>query len=577
MAFDILFARALANELNNKLAKGKVEKVNQITKENLVISIRAAGENYKLIVSTNASCARIGLTNKTFENPSVPPMFTMLLRKHLGGAILEKIDTLGFDRIICLHFSGYDELGFKQEKILICELMGKYSNIILTDDKYKIYGVNRPVDLSENRVRQILPGMIYERPPYQNKIEPCDVTRERFIQLYNDFISNNNIDNDALASFILKTYAGISPCIAREIVYRTNIDESNNRYIEKLYSAYSTIITSVEEMKLSPCVVYDKDNKPIEYSFVELKQYPEYIKKLYPDLSSLLDSFYSDKESITLLKNRVGNLDFTVKNLIKKTQRKIINLNEELGECEDMDKYRLYGELITSSLYMLNGKSKECEVLNYYTGTNVKIPLDEKLSPSQNANKYFKKYNKLKSQKENANVQLEKALGELDYLYSVLDSLDKCTCNDDAKQIKDELKDLGYIKGDTQGKEKKKQINFNPIILTTSTGKTVRVGKNNTQNDYLTLKFSDKEDYWFHVKNAPGSHVVLENNGDEIEDDDIIQTAEIAAYYSSQKQSSQVPVDYVKIRYVKKPQGSKPGYVIFTNNKTVYVTPKVKE
>lgn len=576
MAFDILFAMCHAKELNEKYANAKVEKVNQPTKENVILSIRNKGENVKIIISSNASCARISETYQTFENPSNPPMFTMLLRKHLQGTIISKIDTYGFDRIICIHFNGYDELGDSQKKILICELMGKYSNIILTDDKYKILGVNRPIDITENRVRQILTGMTYECPPVQEKILPCDVTKELFEEKVRDYIDKEeNVNDELIARFILKTFAGISPITSNEILYRCNHSGNNGKFLDRLFDSYMSIVNAYLKGEIKPCAVIE-NGKPVDFSYTSLSLFGEEKLKYFDDLSSLLEFYYVEKERNTLLKNRLGNLETVVKNLIKKSQRKINALNEELAECKEMDKYKRYGELITGSLYMLKGKSSYCDVIDYYSENTetVRIPLDEKLTPSQNASKYYKKYNKLKSQKENASIQLEKTYSELDYLMSVLDSLGKCTTNDDVVEIREELRITGYLKEDHNSPKKKKQIKYNPFVYTLPSGMTVRVGKNNMQNEYITLKDSDKEDYWFHVKDAPGSHVVVKTDGKDLSEDEILMCASICAYYSQMKQSDNVPVDYTKIRYVKKIPNSSPGHVSFTNNKTVYVKPE---
>lgn len=575
MAFDTVFAIRTAEELNTKLYNSKVERIIQPTKDTVVMYIRCNRETLKLIISVNAASARISFTNENYENPSTPSMFNILLRKHLQGGVIEKVDTYGFERIIRMYFQAHDDLGFIIKRQVICELMGKYSNIILTDENEKILGVNRPVDFTENRVRQVLIGMSYTPPPKQDKINPCEVGKEEFKSGISELKRNNEkLDQDLLSSYLVKTYAGFSPCVAREIVYRSLNVLTSESYEDKLYSVFKDVLEKKEE---KPSAVVDENGNFVEFSYIALKHFLLPVKE-FDSFTDLLETYYYEKEISARLKSRVGNLENLINSHIKKAQRKVSLLENELAECKEADKYRRYGELITSSLYMLKNKAKYCDVIDYYSDNaeTVRIPLDEKLTPSQNANRYFKKYTKLKSQKENATIQIDKTLSELEYLSEIKQSLANCETNDDAKEIRDELVSSGYLKEQINPKEKNKKKSFSPVVMTIKSGKTVRIGKNNTQNDYLTLKFSDKDDIWFHVKGAPGSHVVLENNGEEITDADYVECASIAAYYSSMKQSDNVPVDFTYIRYVKKPQGAHPGHVIFTDYSTIYVKPYSK-
>ena len=575
MAFDVVFAKALALELDKSLSGSKIEKINQPSSDMLVLSLRTNAGQKRLVVSASASSARICFTEEKTENPQTPPNFCILSRKHLTGAVIESVQTIGFDRVIEMTMSARDELGFECRKSLVCEIMGKYSNIILCSfegEKRKVIGVLRPVDFSSSRIRQVLPGMEYEAPPAQDKTNPMEETREEFESKFDDF------DNSDAYKFFINNYLGLSPAVSREILFRScgseDIDYSKR---EEIWKQFRELINSIENNSFTPCCVIDEHGNPIEFSFTYLSHYGKN-EKQFDSFSELLEFYYIEKERNALLKNRISGTLVIVNNAIKKIEKKIGILEDELRECEDADKYRKYGDLLTGSLYMLKTKAEYADVPDYSDSgmKTVRVPLDVKLTPSQNASRYYKKYNKLKSAKINASIQLEKAKGDLSYLYSVLNSLNMCENSSDVSQIRSELILSGYIKDYGDSKKKRESAHSEPLVFTLESGRVVRCGKNNIQNEELTLRQSEKSDIWFHVKNGAGSHVVMECLPDEEPSaEDYTQAAMIAAYYSDMKMSGQVPVDYTRIRYVKKQPDSTPGKVIYTDYYTAYVEPKL--
>ncbi len=574
MAFDVIFAKALSVELNRDLKNAKIEKINQPSSDMLVLSIRTSAGQKRLVISASASSARICFTEEKNENPQTPPNFCIQLRKHLTGAIIDSVDILGFDRVIEIKMTSRDELGFDCKKSIVCEIMGKYSNIILCsceESNRKVLGVLKPIDFSTSSIRQLLIGMSYELPPAQNKTNPLFETREGFeTKIYDS-------DPNAGYKFFINNYLGFSPVVSRELLYRAyGNEELNINQKERLWNEFSSLMDKIKNEDFLPCCVIEDDN-PLEFSYLRLTQFGKQ-ERVFDSFSELLEFFYLQKEKNTLLKNRIGGTLSVVNNAIKKTEKKIGIFEAEIQESEDADKYRHYGELLTGSLYMLKNKAEYADVPDY-SGEQIKtvrVPLDYKYTPSQNASRYFKKYNKLKSAKKNATIQLEKARLDLEYLLSVVNSLNMCENSADVLQIRTELISSGYLKDKDSFKKKKEHVNSIPLVLKLTSGRVVRCGKNNIQNEELTLKFSKKSDIWFHVKSGAGAHVVMECLPDEEpSSEEYTQAAMIAAYYSDLKMSDNVPVDYARIKYVKKQPDSAPGKVIYTDYYTAYVKPSL--
>lgn len=574
MAFDVIFATAVAKELDGALAGARVEKVYQPSKEEILLFCRVGRETKKLIVSSSPASARVCFTETAGENPAAPPMFCMLLRKHLAGAQIENVETVGFERAIKITFACRDELGFECRRYLIAEIMGKYSNIIFTGDddgKMKILGVTKPVDMTTSSRRQLLTGMIYQSPPPQDKASPLDETEEGFLSRFENYPQGKDAER-----FFIDAYLGFSPVVAREIVHRAGCDgmTAGEADAKRLASDFLALMEKVKNGEFVPYAVYGTGGEPEEFSYTEITYLPGAGKR-FESFSVLLSAFYGKKAEAEALKNRVGATEALIVTAKKRLTKKLDILSAELEECKDAEKYRRWGELITGSLYMLTGKAGEATVTDYYSDPPraVTIPLDEKLTASQNAARYYKKYNKLKTARTIAAEQAEKARAELEYLKTVEASLALCECAADVSEIREELMKTGYLRRPVQVKGQKPK-KTEPMYFHTSLGREIICGKNNTQNDFLSTKLAEKSDWWFHVKGGAGSHVIMRCGPDEDPDArDFTEAAQAAAFFSDERASANVAVDYTLAKFVKKPSGSAPGHVIYTDYYTAYVNP----
>lgn len=574
MAFDVIFATAVAKELDGALAGARVEKVYQPSKEEILLFCRIGRETKKLIVSSSPASARVCFTETAGENPAAPPMFCMLLRKHLAGAQIENVETVGFERAIKITFACRDELGFECRRYLIAEIMGKYSNIIFTGDddgKMKILGVTKPVDMTTSSRRQLLTGMIYQSPPPQDKASPLDETEEGFLSRFENYPQGKDAER-----FFIDAYLGFSPVVAREIVHRAGCDgmTAGEADAKRLASDFLALMEKVKNGEFVPYAVYGTGGEPEEFSYTEITYLPGAGKR-FESFSDLLSAFYGKKAEAEALKNRVGATEALIVTAKKRLTKKLDILSAELEECKDAEKFRRWGELITGSLYMLTGKAGEATVTDYYSDPPraVTIPLDEKLTASQNAARYYKKYNKLKTARTIAAEQAEKARAELEYLKTVEASLALCECAADVSEIREELMKTGYLRRPVQVKGQKPK-KTEPMYFHTSLGREIICGKNNTQNDFLSTKLAEKSDWWFHVKGGAGSHVIMRCGPDEDPDArDFTEAAQAAAFFSDERASANVAVDYTLAKFVKKPSGSAPGHVIYTDYYTAYVNP----
>ncbi|MCQ2770513.1 MAG: NFACT family protein [Clostridia bacterium] len=575
MAFDGCLAKLVADELKNTIVGAKIEKIYQPTKEEVVMLCHQGKQSLKLFISANPASARICLTEIDKVNPQVPPMFCMLLRKHLGGAIVKNVYTYGFERVIEVCFQAVDDLGFACEKYLTVEIMGKYSNLMLLkqEDGYKkVIGVVHPVDFSTSNKRQVLPGMVYELPPVQDKMNPLEETEEGFINKLSNYPSEKSVDK-----FILDTYLGMSPLICREIMFKGGNSDCIAKCSPIMVSkAFFEIVDIIKSNSGIATVIFD-NKKAIEFSFVDIKQYSNSAQnKSYDTYSKMFDYYYGKREFEQMMTAKSHDISTIITTSRHKLAKKLPLLQKELIDCDEADKFRLFGELITASLYMLKEKSNKWEVVNYYSESleTVEIPLDIKLTASQNADKYYKKYTKLKNARGILNEQINKATKELEYLNSVEVSMKLAENESDLVEIRNELTSTGYSKKVANSKNKPLRKS-QPKHFTSYSGYEIIVGKNNTQNDMVTFKLSKKSDWWFHVKNGHGSHVLLVCDPD-VEPDaiDFTQAAELAAYYSEMKDSENVEVDYTQVKNIKKPSGSAPGFVVYSTNYSASVTPK---
>ena len=578
MAFDAGMAAAVTHELSETLVGAKIEKVYQPSNDEIVLLCRGRGGSRKLLLSASASGARVCITEGARENPKTPPMFCMQLRKHLTGAVIAAFRMHGFERVIEMELSAYDELGFACKKFLITEIMGKYSNLVFAEEKgegKKVLGALKSVDFTTSSKRQVLPGMAYELPPTQNKIDPMTVTGAEFEQVLLAYPAERNAEK-----FILDSFQGISPLVAREIADRAGVLGMRIADIARtdvMWRSLKAFREGIESHDFSPIMLAHEDGTPFEYCFFDVKQYGEAAKiTKFSSFGALFDGFFGARERAASMRSRCHDMESIITSAKNKLGRKIPQLEAELKECDEMDTYKLWGDLITASIYMLRKKAAFCEVTNYYSEDleTVKIPLDSKITPSQNAAKYYKKYTKLKTAKQYLTEQIAKAKEEFSYLESVEEAMSRVENEEDIGGIRAELVHSGYVSKNGAKEKQKDRPDKGLRRYLTTLGREFYVGRNNMQNDYLTTKFAKKSDWWFHVKGGHGSHVIMVCDiGEDPDAQDFTEAAAAAAYYSGFREGENVAVDYTEVRNVKKPSGAVPGKVVYYTNYTAYVNP----
>lgn len=579
MAFDAGFLRCVVKEIDD-LKESRIEKIYQPSNDEIIISLHSATKKGKVLINAGANYPRINLTESSPENPQNAPVFCMLLRKHLNSGKLLSAYTFGFERVCCLEFEAYDELGFKSKKHLIVEMMGKYSNIVLADCDKRILAVLKPIDFSISMQRQLLVGMKYELPPKQDKLDTLVATDDDFECAYEKAPKGTRIDK-----FITSNFQGIAPSTAREIAFSLTKDiDSPLESVEKhtLGRVFFKIVNDIKENKAKPYLVLNERKEPQEFSYIPLNFYGKgYEVLLFDSFSKLVDAYYSKKGSDERIRQKSSDILRLLTNAENRIVKKIALQREELISCELAEELRQMADLITANLYAIKKGADYVEVINYYDENmpTIKIPIDNKFSPAQNAQRYYKRYTKLKKAKIELARQIELANEELKYISTVFDSLTKAEGENDLTQIRNELYSSGYASRMKSYNMQKSQAP-KPLKFKTSGGYTVLCGKNNTQNDYITTKLAEKGDWWFHVKNLAGSHVLMQASGrEEPSEVDFTEAAEIAAYYSK-AEGNNIEVDYTLAKHVKKPQGSKPGYVIYHTNWSAVVSPnenKIKE
>lgn len=573
MAFDAGILRAVVREIESTCMDGRIDKIYQPERDEIVFVIRAGGKERRLLINAGSSCPRMNVTTLKAENPTTPPMFCMMLRKHFAGARLTSVSQPGFERVARLTFECHDDLGFRTNKHIICEIMGKYSNIIVTDNDDKIIGILKPIDFAASSVRQLLAGMRYSLPEPQKKLEPLGLTREAF----NEAARSADPTRSAV-KFITTSFVGLAAVTAREIVYRAggSIDATLEDCADTLYEKLIEVTSAADVGGVDASMAKGPDGVPVEYLYTRLTQYEDGCEVIcYSSVGELIDEYYAKRASEEKLRRRAADIFRILAAAETRITKKIALQSAELEKCEMGETYKKYGDLITGSIYMMKRGMDKVVLSDWYSeGEMIEIALNERLTPAQNAQAYYKKYNKSKSAKIHLTAQLESAKAELEYIGTVFDSLTRASTERELTEIRAELYHSGYASKMKNYTEKKRQA---PIIMKfeTSDGHTVLCGKNNTANDYLTTKLANRRDWWFHVKDQPGSHVVLEcfDGEDDPSETAFTEAAMIAAYHSAAKESSGVAVDYTRVREVKKPAGSKPGYVIYHTNWTAYVTP----
>ena len=572
MALDGIFLSRIKDELSSVALGMRVDKVQQPSKDTVVLSLRGKNGAYRLLICVRADSPRIHFTSHSVENPASPPMFCMLLRKYLTSAKIVGIRQKELDRILFIDFDGSNEIGDRIRLSLCIEIMGKYSNLILLTEDGKVIDCQKRVDITTSSVRQLLPGIEYKLPPEQDKLclETASVD-----EIINKITSN---PNNLLSKAILNTMQGVSPIVSREIAFRCAF---NDVYVSALSDGelqnLRNIISEIKEnlhKKTDVFMLCDSDGKPKELSFINLLHCPDTMEvRKYESCSLLLDDFYVERDRITRINQRGHEMIKLLSTLTERTARRVAVQKQELEKCADRDKLKLYGELITANIHKLKKGSLYYEVENYYDNMAVlKIPCNPALDALENANRYYKDYRKAKTAEVMLAKQIEEGEAELVYFESVLDELSRADTDSELSAIREELCSEGYLKNKSIKKQKmQKQL---PVMEFCSTdGYRILVGRNNIQNDRLSMKTANNNDMWLHTQGFPGSHVIIENKGGEVSDRSIEEAAVIAACYSKAGESSLVPVDYTKVRFLKKPIGAKPGKVIYHEYYTIIVKP----
>lgn len=568
MSMDGLSLYSAMNELNKRLAGGKIDKIQQTDKEELLLMVRSLGQTYRLLINASAADNRVQLTELKKQAPSEAPMFCMLLRKRIAGGKIVRFEQERLDRVLKISIETYNDLGDLSVFALYCELMGKHSNIILVNEKGVIVDAIKHVGLGMSSVRFVMPGLEYSAPPAQDKQDPSKASAD-------DFSMAMCMVGMSIAKALSNAFFGLSPAVAAQLVARytdkTECTQLSEAEREELASRLAAFYADIAQGKEKASAVL---NALGETEAV----YPFAIAgggiKLYDSIGEALDSLYINNDRREWAKRHGASSRKVLQNNIERCEKKLALYADALNSEEQMEKCRLYGELLTANLHSLKSGTDTAAVDNYYADPveRIAIPLDRQLTPGENAQRYYKKYQKLKAAREMAIVQREQTLSELNYLEGQLDNLTKCTAENELSELIEELKEQGYIKRDKGGKKKMKLAASKPMHFVSSTGADIYVGKNNRQNDELTLRFASPNDIWMHTKNIPGSHVIVKGASEQ-DTATMTEAALLAAYYSRARGSENVAVDYTPRKYVKKPAGAKPGMVIYTTNKTAYVTP----
>ena len=578
MAFDGITVSAIKAEIEDKILGGRIDKVYQPEKDEIILGIRSMGQAYKLLLTSNASNPKFHFTQTNPSNPMTPPLFCMVMRKHLQSGKIIKIEQPDFDRILNIYVESLNELGDYSVKKLVLEIMGRHSNIILTDENNTILDCIKHIGHDTSSVREVLPGREYTLPPSQGKINTLELDDNNFKEVL------GNSPSFEIQSVIYKNYTGISPIAASEICYRANANGSTpvealtDIQKEVIFNEFAKLVEDIKANRFYPESITNEKGKTIDFSPIEMSQFNGFEIKKYTSISELIESFYANRDFAYRIGQKTQDLRKLITQNIERCIRKKDIQMQTLISIKNRDELRLKGELLTANIYSIKKGMTTVELPNYYSENQelVAIELDSNKTPSENAQKYYKAYNKAKRTFEALKDQIKSNDEELAYLESVLTSVNNCTDEQDVKEIRRELREEGYVKKVKNQKDKSKKHSV-PLHFISQDGFDIYVGKNNIQNDELTLKFARPRDIWMHTKNIPGSHVIIVANGHTIPDTTLNEGAMLSAFYSKAKNSSKVPVDYTEKKNVKKPNGSKPGFVIYETNKTAYITTSEEE
>lgn len=567
MAFDGITISNIVHELRENLLDGRINKIAQPEDDELLLTIKSRAGQKRLYISASASLPLIYLTDTNKTSPMVAPNFCMLLRKHINNGRITDITQPKLERIIQFEIEHLDELGDLCKKYLIVEIMGKHSNIIFCNDQNRIIDSIKHVSAQMSSIREVLPGRDYFIPETTEKLNPLDVN-------FTDFTAALNSKPTGLAKAIYTSFTGISPVVAEEICYISGVDSSitpkelSDDVVVHLYKQFTLLFDDVAQETFAPCIYY-KGNEPKEFAAVPLTHFGEYVSRNYDSMSALLETYYASKNTVTRIRQKSVDLRKIVQTALERNRKKYDLQCKQLKDTEDRDKYRIWGELINVYGYGLAQNAKHLDCLNYYTNEDIQIPLDSTKTPQENSQKYFDKYNKQKRTYEALISLIEETRNEIIYLESVSNALDIAMSEDDLNQIKEELIDAGYVK--RKFTKKKVKITSKPFHYVSSDGYHIYVGKNNIQNEELTFNFAVGNDWWFHAKGCPGSHVIVKTNGDELPDRTFEEAGKLAAYYSKNRGNDKVEIDYIEKKHVKRPKGGKPGFVVYYTNYSLMI------
>ena len=571
MAFDGITIANIVTELNQTITGGKINKIAQPENDELIITIKNQRKQYRLFLSASASLPLIYLTETNKPSPLTAPNFCMLLRKHIGSGKIIAIEQPGMERIIRFTIEHLNELGDLCTKYLIVEIMGKHSNIIFCNEEDQIIDSIKHVSAHMSSVREVLPGRPYFIPETQSKLNPFVLTEE----IFQEKIFPRPVN---VAKAIYTSITGISPLMAEEVCYRAGIDggipTDGLEDVERVHLAHTFLrmVDDIRDGHFEPNIIY-KGKEPVEFACFPLSQYQDYRAVSYPSIFPVLETYYAEKNIVTKMRQKTVDLRKIVQNALERNVKKY-QLQKQLKDTEKKEKYRVWGELLNTYGYEVEPGAKSMEALNYYTNEMIQIPLDETMTPQENAKKYFDKYSKLKRTKEALDTLLQETGDEIKHLESIAASLDIASSEEDLVQIKEEMMEYGYVKRKNTG-GKKVKVTSRPYHYISSDGYDIYVGKNNFQNDELSFKFASGNDWWFHAKGQPGSHVIVKSKNEELPDRTFEEAGKLAAYYSKGRQAPKVEIDYTQKKNLRKPTGGKPGFVVYYTNYSLLIEPDI--
>ncbi len=575
MAFDGIVIANLVKDLNDKIVSGRISKIAQPEKDELLLTIKGNRENFRLLISANASLPLLYFTETNKPSPLTAPNFCMLLRKHIANGRIVSVSQPGLERIVRIEIEHLDEMGDLKRKFLIVELMGKHSNIIFCDDENKILDSIKHISAQVSSVREVLPGREYFIPHAGEKKDPLTITEEEFKELIGKTPQN-------LSKALYTDLTGLSPTVSAELCHLASLDgdisakDFSDSELTHLYHAFTWIMDDVRQGNFTPNIIYQKE-KPVEFASIPLSMFSggDYRSVSFPSISALLERYYAERNTVSRIHQKSTDLRKILTNSLERSYKKRDLQQKQIKDTEKREKFRIYGELLNTYGYGIQEGEKSFHCLNYYDNTEITIPLDPTLSAQENAVRYFDKYNKQKRTFEATSRQLEQTEAEIEHLESISTFLDIARKEEDLAQIKEELTEYGYIKRHFSGGKKQKKAVSRPFHYLSSDGFHIYVGKNNYQNEELTFKLASGNDWWFHAKGIPGSHVIVKTEGKELPDRVFEEAGALAAYYSRGRGQDKVEIDYIQKKNLKKVPGAAPGFVVYHTNYSLVAAPEI--